>query len=344
MRPSKFSALVAVMLTAACLRAAAEPVPDKADPVADFYRGKQVRFIISTAVGGDYDQWSRLIVRFLGQHVPGHPQFIPQNMPGGGQLTATNYLFNVAPSDGSVIGMIGRNLPNDALIKKPGVRFDPMKFEWLGSPELPHRVCTAMKGAPVQTAADLFHHELLMGGAGAGTAVSTMPTLLANLLGLKFRLVEGYGSSQAVLLAMERGEVQGICQTLTSLRSSRPEWIETGKLKVLFNTERNRVPGLDAPSVFEFARTEEQRKVLGLYASSVEIGRPIVAPPGVPQDRIAALRKALGQTLADPALREEAGKAKLDINFVPGTELAQFVAELMATPADVVEKMKILSK
>jgi tripartite-type tricarboxylate transporter receptor subunit TctC len=315
-----------------------------ADPVADFYRGKQVRFIISSATGGDYDQWSRMIVRFLGKHMPGNPTFIPQNMPGGGQIIATNHLFNAAAQDGTVIGMIGRNLPNDALLKKEGVRFDPLKFNWLGSPELTNRVCVAIEGAPVQKAQDLFQRELLVGGAGAGTAVSTTPTLLERLLGMKFKLVEGYGSSSGVLLAMERGEVQGICQSLSSLRGSKPDWFKTGKLKVLFNTERQPVPGLNAPSVFEFAKTDEQRRILGLYTSSVEFGRPIVAPPNVPKERVAALRKALADTLKDPELLDEAKKQGMEMTYVSGEELEKLIADLMSTPPEIVDKMREMTK
>ena len=318
--------------------------PALAQSVEEFYRGKQVRFIISSATGGDYDQWSRLIARYLGKYIPGNPAIVPQNMPGGGQIIATNHLFNIADKDGSVIGMIGRNLPNDALIKKEGVRFDPVKFNWLGSPELTNRVCVAIEGAPVQKVQDLFQHELLVGGAGAGTAVSNTPVLLARLLGMKFKLVEGYGNSQAVLLAMERGEVQGICQSLSSLRGSRPDWFQSGKLKVLFNTERNPVPGLNAPSVFEFVKNEEQRRVLALYTSSVELGRPIVAPPGVPKERVEALRKALGDTLKDPDLLEEAKRQGMEMTFVSGQELDKLITDLMNTPPDIVEKMRELTK
>jgi tripartite-type tricarboxylate transporter receptor subunit TctC len=315
-----------------------------ADPIADFYRGKQVRFIISSATGGDYDQWSRLIARHLGKYIPGNPTIVPQNMPGGGQIIATNYLFNAAPQDGSVIGMIGRNLPNDALLKKEGVRFDPVKFNWLASPELTNRVCAAMAGAPVQKPQDLFERELLVGGAGAGTALSTTPVLLSRLLGMKFKLVEGYGSSSGVLLALERGEVQGICQSLTSLRGSRPDWFETGKMKVLFNTERHPVPGLNAPSVFDFVKTDEQRKVLGLYTSSVEFGRPIVAPPNVPPERVAALRKALENTLKDPDLLDEAKKQGMEMTYVSGDELEKLIVDLMSTSPEIVDKMREMTK
>ena len=265
-------------------------------------------------------------------------------MPGGGQIIAANHLFTAAAQDGTVIGMIGRNLPNDALVKKEGVRFDPVKFNWLGSPELTNRVCVAIEGAPVQKAQDLFKHELLVGGAGAGTAVSNTPTLLSRLLGMKFKLVEGYGNSQAILLAIERGEVQGICQSLSSLRGSRPDWFESGKLKVLFNTERQPVPNLNAPSVFEFVKSEEHRKILALYTSSVEFGRPIVAPPNVPKERVEALRKALADTLKDPELLDEAKKQGMEMTYVSGQELEKLIADLMSTPAEIVEKMREMTK
>jgi tripartite-type tricarboxylate transporter receptor subunit TctC len=168
--------------------------------------------------------------------------------------------------------------------------------------------------------------------------------LLAQLLGMKFKLVEGYGSSQTILLAMERGEVQGICQTLSSLRGNRPEWFQSGRLKVLFNTERTPVSGLNAPSVFDFAKTEEQRRILALYTSSVELGRPIVAPPGVPKERVDALRKALADTLKDPALLDEAQKQGMEMTYVSGPEIEKLVADLMSTPSDIVDKMRALTK
>ena len=331
-------------IVAAAPALAALFAPAAADPIEDFYRGKQVKFIISSATGGDYDQWSRMIARFLGKHIPGNPIIVPQNMPGAGQITATNHLFNTAAQDGTVIGMIGRNLPNDALMKKEGVRFDPLKFNWLGSPELTNRVCAVVDTAPVKKAEDLFQNEVLVGGAGSGTALSTTPVLLQRLLGMKFKLIEGYGNSQAVLLAIERGEVQGICQTYSSLRSSRPEWFSSGKLKLLFNTERHPLEGLNAPSVFDFVKNEDQRKVLSLYTSSVELGRPIVAPPNVPKERVEALRKAVADTLKDPELLEESKKAGMEMTYVSGPEIATLIADLMSTSPEIVEKMKELTK
>jgi tripartite-type tricarboxylate transporter receptor subunit TctC len=310
--------------------------------VEEFYRGKQVRFIIASDTGGDYDQWARMLARHLGKHLPGKPNFVPVNMPGGGMLTATNYLFNVAEKDGSVIGMIGRNLPNQALLKHASVRFDPLKFNWIGSPELTNRVCVAKEGVPVQKAEDLFQRELIVGGSGAGTAVSTTPVILARLLGMKFKLVDGYPGGQAVLLAMERGEVQGICQSYTSLRGSKPEWFTTGKVKVLFNLERTPLPDAKAPTIYEFVKDEEARRILSLYNSSVEIGRPILAPPGVPAERVDALRRAFDATMKDPELKAEAEKLGLDINALTGEQLSEIITDLMNTPSDIVEKMQAL--
>jgi tripartite-type tricarboxylate transporter receptor subunit TctC len=315
-----------------------------AQSIAEFYRGKTIKMVISTMAGGEYDLWARLIVRHMGKHLPGNPNLIAVNMPGAGGIAAANHLFNIAEQDGTVIGMIGRNLAYQALVQQKGILFNPLKFHWLGSPDVNIRVCVAIDGAAVQKAADLFERELLVGGAGAGTAVSTTPVLLSKVLGLKFRLVEGYGSPNAILLAMERGEVQGICVTLDALRGARPGWIEAGKIKVLFNTEPAALPDLQAPSIFEFARSDEQRRILALYASSVELGRPIVAPPGVPEERVRALRQAFESAMADPALRDEAEKQHLAISVVRGHELARRVTDLMATPREFVARLEALTR
>lgn len=329
---------VALLMPAAMLPSA------EAQPAGEFYQGKQIKVIISTQPGGDYDMWARLVTRFMTKYTPGNPTYVPQNMPGAGGIIAANHLFNQALRDGTVIGMIGRNLPFQALVREENIKFDPVKFNYIGSPELTNRVCAVMDGAAVQKAEDLFDKELLVGGAGAGTAVTTTPTLLSKLLGMKFKVVEGYGSSTNVVLAMERGEVHGICQTVTALLNTRPEWFASGRLKVLFNTERNPLPDIKAPSVFKFAKNEEQRRILALYSSSVELGRPIVAPPEIPADRLAVLRKAFVDAMNDPELKKEAERQKLEIAVVKGEELAELVKDLMSTPADVVAKMQTLTK
>lgn len=328
--------------TACALALAGEAA--RAEPVEEFYRGKQIKVIVSFDTGTDYDQWTRLIVRHLGDHLAGHPTFVVQNMGAAGGILATNNLFNVAPADGTVIGMIGRNLPYFALVQERNARYDPVKFNWIGSPELTNRVCTAYQTSAVRKAEDLFERELVVGGSGAASAVSTTPVLLSRLLGMKFRLVEGYPSPGQVLMAMERGEVEGLCQTLPGILNGRPGWVEQGKIRILFNMERTPVQGLGAPSIFSFIKTEEQRRIIALYSSSIELGRPIVAPPGVPADRVAALRRAFEATMADPALVAEAHSQKLEVNMVTGEHLATLVGELMATPPSIIARMKELLK
>lgn len=310
----------------------------------DFYRGRQMKAIVSTAAGGDYDNWIRLITRHWVKHIPGEPTFVIQNMPGAGGIIAANSFYHTAPRDGSAVAMIGRNLPFQALMKADGIRFDPLKFNWIGSPELTSRVCVAMDDASVKKAEDLFTTELIVGGAGAGTAVTTTPKLLATLLGMKFRIVEGYGSASNVQLAMEKGEVKGICQTVSSLRAFRPGWLENGKMRVLFNMERAPLSEFNAPTIHSFAKTPEQRQILTIYSSSVELGRPVIAPPETPAQRVALLRKSFASTLSDPAFMDEARRLNLEVSLVPGEELKSLVEELMATPPEVLKRVDDLTR
>lgn len=310
--------------------------------VEDFYRGKQVRFIIHSTPGGSYDAWARLAGPYLGKYLPGNPSFLPQNMPGAGGIVAANYLYQRAPRDGSVIGMVGRNIPSQAALKIDNIDLDPRKFNWIGNPEMGATVCVVLGSAPAKSAAEAFQKEVLVGGAGAGTAVSTMPVVLNNLLGTKFKVIEGYGSQSAITLAIERGEVHGSFATLTSVQQSFPGGIDSGKVKILFNLERNRVDGLNAPSIFEFAKTEEQRQLLALLSVSSEVGRPMLMPPEVPADRVAAMRAAFDAAMKDPKLQADAQKLNLPITVVSGIELETIINELMATPPAVIEKMKAL--
>jgi tripartite-type tricarboxylate transporter receptor subunit TctC len=317
----------------------------RAQTVEEFYRGKQVRFIIHSTSGGTYDAWARLIAPYLTKYVPGHPTFVPQNMPGAGGIVAANYLYARAPRDGTVIGMVGRNVPSQAVMKVKNITFDPRGFNWIGNPEMGETVCWVVGTAPVKSAQELFEREVVVGGAGAGSAVSIMPVFLRNLLGMKFKLIEGYGSQSAIFLAMERGEVHGSFATLTAVQTSFPGAIESGKLRILFNLERTPVPELKAPSIFEFAKTDEQRQLLALLSVSSEVGRPMLAPPGVPADRVAALRRAFDSAMNDPKLKADAQKLGLPItNVMSGEALQGIIDNLMATPDQVIEKMNALTK
>ena len=235
-----------------------------ADPVADFYKGRQIKLIVGGEAGSEYDTWARLIARHMGRHIPGHPTFIVNNMPGGGQIIATNFLYNIADKDGSAIGMVSRNLPYLALTGAPTLRGDARLFHWLGSPERANRVCAAIDTSAVKTADDLLVKELIVGGTGAGAGTTAVPVLLSRLLGLKLKVIDGYRGSPAVMLAMERGEVEGVCLSIEALRGSKPEWLKSGRLRVLFNLERDTVPALNVPSVFKFTTRERQRQILNV--------------------------------------------------------------------------------
>jgi tripartite-type tricarboxylate transporter receptor subunit TctC len=309
-----------------------------AQSVADFYRGKQIELIIATENGSIYDIWARIMARYMPKHMPGNPTFIPKNMPGAGHIRAASHAFNAAPKDGSSIVTFSHNIPASYMMGNPGIKFDVGKFQWLGSPDLPGRMCVVRPAAKVQKAAELFEYELLVAGAGASGGISQTPKLLSGLLGMKFKLVEGYKGSNDALIALERGEVDGICSTIEGIEGARDGWVAEGKLRPLFNLERKPVPGLKAPSIFEFAKTEEQHQILGFYGSTMEFGFPLVAPPGVPSERIAALRRAHDAAVRDPAFLAEIAKAKLKSVPVTGEELAQRMDELVATPKETIKK------
>jgi tripartite-type tricarboxylate transporter receptor subunit TctC len=304
----------------------------------EFYRGKQIRFIVGTAAGQEYDLWARVIARHMRRHIPGTPTLIVENMPGAGHVIAANYLFDVAPRDGSVIGIVSRNIPDAAVLKLPGVRFDPRKFNWLGSPELSHRVLIVSADSGFTRAEELFERELIIGAVGAGQAVTTAPMLLKNILGMKLKVVQGYHAPQDVLLAMERGEVGGVVETIATMKGKRGQHVLSGKTRLLFNMEQKRVPEFNVPSIFEFIQKDEDRQIFQFLTASMEMGRPLLTPPDVPADRVAALRQAFLATMNDPAFIQEAEASGLEITVRTGEEIAALVNAEMQIPAAVIEK------
>ncbi|MEA3026492.1 MAG: hypothetical protein QOF91_1777 [Alphaproteobacteria bacterium] len=308
-----------------------------AQSVADFYRGKQIRVIVGTAPG-DYDTWVRFVVRHMRQYMPGNPGFVVENMPGAGSLIAANHLYNKAAQDGTVLGSLSRNIPNFAFTKKPNVFFDPLKYNWIGSPEMTNRGCFARPDSGVKVVEDLYERELLVGTDGAGTSLSEMPVLLKNLLGMKFKTIDGYQGSNGVVLAMARNEVAGICQTVTAFAQSAQNMLDDGTVRLLFTTERERVPRLKVPTIFEFAKTEEQRDILAFHASSLETGRPWLSPPGVPPDRVNALRRAFDATMKDQAFLDEAKQRNLEVDPRTGEQIEAVLRSIASLPEDLTAK------
>jgi tripartite-type tricarboxylate transporter receptor subunit TctC len=313
-------------------------LPARAQTADTFYKGKQIRFIVGTAAGQDYDSWSRLIGRHMTRFIPGNPTFVVENMPGAGHILATNYLFNLAPRDGTVIGMVSRNITEAYMMKLPNVRFDPGKFNWIGSPELNHRVLFVNAASGFDKVADLYQRELIIGAPGGAQGVTAAPILLKNLLHMRLKIIQGYHAPGDVILAMARREVDGIVQSVGAPDGARRQWIESGQMRVLFSMEHEPVPGLDAPTIFEFTQTQAQRQVLTFFSSSMELGRPFLAPPGVPAERVAALRRAFDATVKDPAFLQEAAAMGFEVVPQSGERIAALVASFMATPQPIVDE------
>jgi tripartite-type tricarboxylate transporter receptor subunit TctC len=326
----------AVMLTAVDLATA--------QPANEFYKGRQLRIIVGSTTGGDYDIWARLLARHWPRHIPGNPSIIVENMPGAGTLVATNHLYNVAPRDGSAIGMMSRSMPAAAVMKVANVRFEPVRFNWIGSPEINHLVIFINNASAIKQPADLLTRELIVGATGLAQGITVGPFLLKNLLGLKVRVVTGYKSPGDMALAASRNEIEAFANTIGGPAGARRPWVEAGQMRILFNFEPEPVPGLGVPSVFEFVKTDEQRKVMTFFASNVLLGRPIMAPPGVPADRVDLLRRSFEATLQDPALLKEAATLSFEIAPQSGEKIAERVAGVAATPPEIIARTERLAR
>jgi len=317
------------------------PERSQADAVADFYRGKTVTVIVGYTAGGGYDLYARALSRHMGRHLPGNPNFIVQNLTGAGSLNAANNIYNVAPKDGTVFGTFARGLAIEPLIGTAKVQFDATKFTWLGSGTNEISICATWHTSPVKTWADALKTSFAVGGEGAGSDPDTYATLIRNVFGMKLKLVSGYHGTSDIILAIERGEVDGRCGwSWSSIKSTRAAWITDKKLNYIAHNSEQKAPELPhVPSITDFAN-ERQKQIIRLVTSRQVMGRPFAAPPGVPEDRKQALRKAFDETLKDPAFLEEANKLRLEVNPVSGAEIDRLVAELYRTPKDIVEEAR----
>lgn len=311
----------------------------------DPFGGKSVQMIIGFGPGGGYDLWGRVVGRHIGRHLPGSPNVVPQNMPGAGSYTATNYIYNVAPKDGSVLGIIARDAALGPLSGAPGARFDATRLSWIGTPAKETNVCIAFHTAKVKSLDDLYRQPLIVGDTGPGTGTRSYPKVLNDLLGTRFKLVSGFPSSVEVFLAMERGEVEGICESLDSVRNRRPDWISGGKVAVLLQAGERPDPSLPGvPFALDLARNDEQRNMLEYLYAGQGIGRPFVAPPGLPPERLKMLRDAFDATMADQQFADEARRSKLELEPENGAHLAALIEKIYATPRAIVDKIASLIK
>jgi len=314
--------------------------PARADD-ADVYKGKTVTIVTSTGPGGTYDLIARLISRHMGGYLPGKPNVIVQNMPGGGNVLATNYMYEIAPKDGTAIAVINNAVPLNQVLDGRGVRFDASKFNWLGSTGPENEVIIAWHTAGVRTIEDAMKKELILGGTGAGSGIVIIPTAMNNVLGTRFKIVIGYKSSEDINLAMERGEVQARAFSMSSIVSQHPDWIKEKKVAFLAQVGTRREKDLpDVPLATELAKTDEQRAILKLISAPPALGQPYLAPPGVPADRVAVLRKTFMATLKDKAFLADAAKSEFDIDAMDADEVTRIVDDTIGTPAAVVAKAR----
>jgi tripartite-type tricarboxylate transporter receptor subunit TctC len=314
-------------------------VPAQAQSVEAFYRGKTVSILIGYGPGGTDDIWARLIARYIGKYIPGEPTVVASNVPGAGSLLLTNQIYNTQPKDGTIIGLINRGVPFEPLLGGNGTRFDPKKLSYIGSPDVDTPVCMVRMDAAVKRMDDLLTKELIVGATGSGADSQSYPEVLTNLLGVKMKIVQGYPGSRDILLATERGEVQGVCVSYDTV--VRDVMYREKRAQLLFQAalERDdRMP--EVPMINDLAKTEEQKKALELFLQRTLMGRPFVMGPDIPADRLAAIRKAFELTLKDPGFAADARAANVNIHYVSPERLSKVVADAYATPAPFVSAVK----
>lgn len=316
-----------------------------AQSVEEFYRGNVISLYIGFSVGGGYDAYGRLVARHLGKHIPGHPTIIAVNMEGAGSVRLANWLYNAAPKDGTAIGTVNRGVPFEPLTgNREAARFDATQYTWIGSANDEASVCVAWERTGITEFDQLYEKELIVGGTGPGADDHVFPKLVRGVLGAKLRLITGYAGGNEVDFAMERGELDGRCGwSWSSVKSTRPQWLLDGSITVLLQVGLKRHPDLvDVPLMIDLVKTEEDRQILRLVLARLVLGRPFMAPPGIPADRAAALQRAFDDTMRDAEFLAEAERSRLEITPISGPELQQLVTEIYATPAQVVERAREL--
>jgi tripartite-type tricarboxylate transporter receptor subunit TctC len=340
----KFWPMVAAAIASVGIAAASSGV--FAQGVEDFYKGRNIDLYIGYSVGGAYDLYARVIGRHLGAHIAGDPTLVPKNFEGAGSLRLANFLYRVAPQDGSAIGTIGRGIAFDPLLIGQGDAFDAQKFSWIGSANNEVSVCVARSDSGITKFEDLFTKELTVGGTGTSADTDQFPRVLNHVLGTHFKIVEGYPGGNDVMLAMERGEVQGRCGwSWSSVKSTHKSWIDDKRMVVLIQLSLSKHPELpDVPLVMDFAKTDKQRQILKMVFARNVMGRPYLAPPNLPANRLAALRDSFMATMADKDFLAEAGKTELEINPVSGADVEALVKDVYATPADVAAEAKAAAR
>ena len=312
----------------------------RADPVADFYKGRTINLVIGINVGGSYDIQARLLGRFLTNYIPGNPVVVPQNMVGAGGLTMANYMASVAARDGTVIGMVPNTLVPFQAVGAPGVKFDASKFQWIGTLETPADLIVIRTSTGVLKAEQARGKELTVAASAKGAITYIIPEMLNQFAGMNFKIVTGYQGSANMALALDRGEVDGNVNSWPSLGAAKPEWFRDKIVSILAHSGSNNPDLKGLPTIQSLAPKEDDRKVMDLVLSGDRLGRPLAFPPDVPSDRVEALRKAFDQVMQDPSFREEAAKLGYDVEPVGGEKLQAEVTQILAAPQAIKERAR----
>jgi tripartite-type tricarboxylate transporter receptor subunit TctC len=317
--------------------------PAHAQSVADFYRGRTISLLIGYPPGGANDIYSRLAARHIGKHIPGTPNVVPRNMPGAGSLLAANHMFNNAPKDGTSLSLLVPTLPIDEKLESAAAKYKSSGFNWIGRMAPSPNITFMMNRSEVKTIRDAFEKVAVLGATGRSATNSIYPTVLNNVLGTKFRVVNGYEGAAASMIAMERGEVDGHSSTYDVLKALHPDWITGRRVNIVVQYSLRRHPELpDVPTSVELARTDEQRALLGAVSSASEIGKFLLTTPDVPAGRITALRRAFDAMARDPEFIAEAQKFRIELGPLSGEELQKIVQTVQDLPAELVEKLKTM--
>ncbi|HEY2228083.1 MAG TPA: hypothetical protein VGI22_10155 [Xanthobacteraceae bacterium] len=331
-----------ILLLCLALPALVPVSPAAAQSPADFYRGRTITISVGVSAGGGYDLHARVLAKYFGKHVPGIPAVVVKNSPGGAGLTLMNSLYTTLARDGTEIATFDRGIALQPLLAASQARFDPLRFSWIGSTDNDASTCLSWHTSAVKTMDDLMHEELIVGGTGSTAIANTFPRVLNAVLGTRFRVIPGYPGANDALLAMERGETQGFCSLgFATLDAIRPGWVRDHKVNILVQLALQKSKEHpDVPLALDFAKSEADRQAIALIVSPNLFARPFAAPPGLPSDRLEALRQAFDETVTDPDYLAEAQARALHIDLVTGRELDDVLRRVYETPRDIVTRVK----
>jgi tripartite-type tricarboxylate transporter receptor subunit TctC len=314
-----------------------------AQDLASFYKSAGLQIVVGYGPGGGYDTYARLVQRHIGRHLPGNPNVIVQNMPGAASMKSANYIYNIVPKDGSQIASFSRGVPMQPLLDSQGVQYDALKLSWVGNTSSETSIAFAWAGRGIDKFQDIFNNEMLVAATGAGADSAMFPWVLNAVLGTRFRVITGYPDANSTMLAIERGEAQGSAGTSwSSLTGNRPDWLEKNRINVLVQLGLRANPAIgDVPLVMDFARSDADRQILSMIFARQSIAYPYAAPPGIPADRLQALRAGFNAAMKDPQLLADAKKMNLDVDPATGEEVQALIEKLYATPKDIVERARV---